>query len=56
MIDVGINFAGGKLCGDVILTKFQGRFRYQPCPRWRGNSDVYDSLSHVIKAMKLQKK
>lgn len=57
VIDVGINFAGGKLCGDVDFDKVSGQVSaISPVPGGVGTVTSMILLSHVIKAMKLQKK
>ncbi len=57
VVDVGINFADGKLCGDVDFEEVAGHVSaISPVPGGVGTVTSMILLSHVIKAMKLQKK
>jgi methylenetetrahydrofolate dehydrogenase (NADP+)/methenyltetrahydrofolate cyclohydrolase len=56
VVDVGINFAEGKLCGDVDFDKVSEQVSaISPVPGGVGTVTSMILLSHVIKAMKLQK-
>ena len=56
VIDVGINFAEGKLCGDVDFDKVSEQVSaISPVPGGVGTVTSMILLSHVIKAMKLQR-
>jgi len=56
VIDVGINFAEGKLCGDVDFDQVSEQVSaISPVPGGVGAVTSMILLSHVIKAMKLQR-
>ncbi len=56
VIDVGINFAEGKLCGDVDLDHVAEQVSaISPVPGGVGTVTSMILLSHVIKAMELQR-
>ena len=57
VVDVGINFEDGKLCGDVDFDIVSDQVSaISPVPGGVGTVTSMILLSHVIKAMVLQKK